>query len=264
VPLGTSFDEEPCSQQICGPEFIDATPDLSHIVLQSYAALSPDAVGGQPGQLYEWVGGKLTLISLLPEGGGTAVEPQIGDIVDSGGSPGDTRGAISGDGSRIVWAAGGRGHEQLYMRDVTRKETVQLNVAEPGCVAEGRCESGGGRFQLASADGSKVFFTDEHRLTKDSGAGVRSTEAYDLYECEMVEAPGSDAAELAEREAAHTAIRAGPGHVLGVAGDSALHHTRGNSPSHAWRRFSRGSRPSHCTAYATPSSNASSTAASRS
>src|SRR5581483_3204213 len=46
-----------------------------------------------------------------------------------------------------------------------------------GCPADG-----GGQFQFASADGSKVFFTDSNRLTSDAGRG-----GADLYECEVVE-----------------------------------------------------------------------------
>src|SRR4029077_19106506 len=41
--------------------------------------------------------------------------------------------------------------------------------AEPTC-PESKCTSGGGRFQIASSDGSKVFFLDGEKLTEDSGA----------------------------------------------------------------------------------------------
>ena len=40
------------------------------------------------------------------------------------------------------------------------------------------------RFQTASDEGTRVFFTDTQRLTKDSEA---SNEKPDLYECEMLE-----------------------------------------------------------------------------
>ena len=64
------------------------------------------------------------------------------------------------------------------MRDMTRKETVQLDTAEPG--AEGGL--GTAEFQTASEDGSRVFFTDTQRLTIGSTASGRTP---DLYEFEL-------------------------------------------------------------------------------
>lgn len=64
VPEGTIFGESnsgvPGSRScppilICGPEFVGATPDLSHIFLDSSVALTPEKIG----ELYEWAGGKL-------------------------------------------------------------------------------------------------------------------------------------------------------------------------------------------------------------
>ena len=176
VPQGTEFGEvEACepsatrtAQVVCGPQFIGASEDLSHVVLFANAALTP---GAGVGQLYEWSGGALGQVSVLP-GPGKESPPQhdarLG-LENQG-----TRGAISSDGSRIDWST----PQALYQRDASRKETVQLDLPEAGC---GECESGGGHFQFASADGSRVFFTDAHRLSKDSGAS-----AADLYECQMV------------------------------------------------------------------------------
>ncbi len=44
----------------CGPYFQDATPDLSHVVVESRVALSeePGATKG----LYEWSAGRLTFV----------------------------------------------------------------------------------------------------------------------------------------------------------------------------------------------------------
>jgi hypothetical protein len=56
VPPGTAFGQEGrCPPgTICGPEFVGATPDLSHVFLKSSVPLTPEGGG-----LYEWVGGKL-------------------------------------------------------------------------------------------------------------------------------------------------------------------------------------------------------------
>ncbi len=159
VPPGTVIDprEGP-------PQFVGATPDMSHIVLSSGASLTPGSNGG----LYEWDEGKLTFI-----GAGT---------VGNGGDP--AKYAISNDGGRIVFVGLSEfREEELFMRDVTKGQTVKLDAVQGGKSKA----SFNPRFQAASSDGSKVFFTDGAKLTKDAGA---SGEARDLYECEIVEVGG--------------------------------------------------------------------------
>jgi hypothetical protein len=174
--------------------FEDATPDGSHAVLSSTVALTETPIPSREA-LYAWSAQaspaqQLQLVSLLPaaQGGLPARAPLLGYRKL------DTRNAVSSDGSRVVWEAAplGPGEEEngtpigLYTRDVQREETVQLDAAEPGC---GECESGAGRFQLASSTGSKVLFTDTRRLTSD--APVKgSTGAEELYECQIVTGAG--------------------------------------------------------------------------
>ena len=183
VPPGTVFGGEvPCISVICGALFLDATPDLSHDIVTSSAALTPAAVGSTPEQLYEWVEGRLTLISVLPHGGGPAINPYLGRRDYT------AENAISSDGSRIVWegVSPSTDSEALYMYDAERGESVELDSAEPGCVAEGKCESGDATFEFASANDSTVYFIDSRPLTKSSGkAGTK-----DLYKCEMIEVAG--------------------------------------------------------------------------
>jgi hypothetical protein len=93
--------------------------------------------------------------------------------------------AISDDGSRVVWTANQSSPAHLYMRDLATEKTVQLDaaagVSEPPV--------GAAKFQAASSDGSRVFFTDDQALV--SGASTEpQEEEYDLYECEMVETAG--------------------------------------------------------------------------
>jgi hypothetical protein len=149
--------------------FVAATPDLSHVVIQS-----------TPG-LYEWSGAGLQLISRLGgEHGEVVEEAALGDrnrVV---------RHAISNDGSRIFWTTSGTPTSpgrHLYMRDVTKTpepETIHIDGAQG--VEEPR--SGGAEFQAASTDGSRVFFTDTQRLTPESGANESKP---DLYVCEIAE-----------------------------------------------------------------------------
>ena len=232
VPEGTSFGEEllceeengvnGVAESICGPRFEGATPDLSHVVLRSAAALS---AGAPRDELYEWAGGRLALVSVLapnqageelpaPSGALLQEQPLLGDRLGLPG--GSARRAISSDGGRVFWGAQG----ELYMRDTVKEETLQLDAGEAACVEEGECESGAGRFQIASADGSKVYFTDERRLTRDAGA---LTGAPDLYECRIVEGAGggpacelSDLTALAQGESAEVL-----GNVLGASEDGA-------------------------------------------
>ncbi len=172
VPPGTVFGEQTFGE---GPEFVGATTDLSHVVLASSVALTRTPIPGE-GQfqsLYEWTAGKLTLVSVLPKGeGGEPVGP-----ANLGQGSNTARGAISSDGSRIFWQAG----TGLYMRDVAGEESIRLDAVQGGD-GEGRVAP---KFQFASEDGSKVFFTDQQRLTSDAGASEGKP---DLYECaiEMV------------------------------------------------------------------------------
>jgi DNA-binding beta-propeller fold protein YncE len=188
VPAGTVFGKLsvetgttcPKPSIVCGPEFEDATPDGSHAIVRSIVPLTETPIAGE--SLYEWSGGEppaqqLQLVSVLPGvGGQPAKGPALGYLNQN------TRNAISADGSRVVWEAP-RSAPSLYMRNVPRAETIELDSAQAGC---GECESGGGRFQLASSDGSKVLFTDKHRLTSDAGQAGKA----DLYQCEMAEAAG--------------------------------------------------------------------------
>jgi len=212
VPPGTAFGEEgKCpgtgggsAKVICGPEFLGATPDLSHTVLASGVALTSQSIGGLG--LYEWSGGQLALISVLPEEGGPASAPVLGF------GNKDARHAISDDGSRIVWSEAAS-EEHLYMRDTANAETVQLDAIHGGS-GEGPALS---HFQVASSDGSKVFFTDEQRLTGDSGALEGKP---DLYECEMVATAGKLECKLSDLTPSSSGESADvQGSVLGASKD---------------------------------------------
>jgi hypothetical protein len=146
-------------------KFVNAAPDLAHVVLKSTVQLTGTAIPGEG--LYEWSAARppseqLQLVSVLP--GGTAARcPELG-----GRENGTVqRRAISNDGSRVVWSSpaapgcdGG-----LYLRDTVRKETVLIAGGEA-------------TFQIASAgEPTRVFFTP----TKQTG---------ELYVCEVLEEAG--------------------------------------------------------------------------
>jgi len=143
--------------QYGGLEFQGATPDLSHVVFSSHRAA--------PG-LYEWGAGGTVLqpVSVLP---GQASVTNLGGPSYLGGPVDfDARHAISDDGTLVFWTHTAAGETHLYVRDTVTKETLQLDTVKSG--------SGAGEvkavFQTASANGSRVFFTDTQRLTADSEA----------------------------------------------------------------------------------------------
>jgi hypothetical protein len=145
-------------------EIEGATPDFSHVVINSKVALLPGATAG----LYEWTDGKLTFIAAMTFGYNGRTEP---------------RHAISNDGTRIFGTRTSQlGRQELVMHDTVTGTTTRLDVAEPGVTGT---EAGSPVFQTASADGSRVFFTDDVPLTVTSGAN-ESGKLADLYECRIV------------------------------------------------------------------------------
>ncbi len=177
-------------------EFEGASPDLNHVVFSSREPLTLGAAAG-PENLYEWVAGKLALVSVLPR---TPEEEEKGEAARSASEEGVAavlgyrasetsvvRGAVSTEGSWVIWTAGVGGPSvHLYSRDMETGETVQLDVPEAGL-------PGGGepKFRAASSDGSRVFFTDTVPLT----AGAPSNA---LYVCEMVVEGGRSKCRLTE------------------------------------------------------------------
>jgi hypothetical protein len=153
VPPGTVFAPEPggeCPAVVCGPLFPVATPDLSHVILESNVALTKTAI--PEGGLYEWARGKLTLVSVLPPNEEGEEEPASGHPL-VGFKYIVTAHAISNDGSRVFWEAGDGLGSPLYMRDIPRQETLQLGSAP---------------FEGANADGSRVFFAGKECEVKVS------------------------------------------------------------------------------------------------
>jgi hypothetical protein len=187
-----------------GLEVLGGTPDLSHVVLRSYRAA--------PG-LYEWsLQSGLQRVSVLPEGEKAASEATLGGPESS-----DVSRAISDDGTRVFWTEA-RGEEaHLYVRDTQSGETLEVDKVVSGTGA-GTPDA---TFQTASADGSRVFFTDTQRLTANSQAGiVAGVPRPDLYVLELNQgAPLSGTLrdltpEGLEGESADVLV-SGAGHVLG-------------------------------------------------
>lgn len=202
VPEGTKFGEGHGL-----PTFLGASPDLSHVVFEAGAKLSEEAPAEEGRSLYEWVAGKLALMSVLPDGQAVrpAATPALGYLSESGGGR-IARHALSSDGSRAVFTES-TGSHHLYLREMTpgQEETIELDSPQGGCGAH--C-TGNPRpiFQTASGDDSRVFFTDSEPLTAASGKS-------DLYECQIeVSEEGTLACKLSDL----TLPEAGEAGVLGL------------------------------------------------
>ncbi|HEY5193565.1 MAG TPA: hypothetical protein VIJ39_06795 [Solirubrobacteraceae bacterium] len=181
VLAGTKYGGEPsgkCENDFCGPQVVGASPDLSHVVLSSPALTSgpPERFGG----LYDWSGGKLQFLSLLPpgetneDGGPEAAAAELGRL-----DGGDARHAISDDGSRIIWsgrARAGGSELNVYASDSRTGETIRLDVPQASGLPE--VPEVKATFEDASADGSKVFFTSTEPLTE--GADESALYEYDF------------------------------------------------------------------------------------
>jgi NHL repeat len=134
--------------------FKGASSDLSHVVFDERARLTANAPAGGVHDLYEWTGGTVRLVTVLPNDA-----PVAGSLADDWEVDPHV---VSADGSRIFFTADGN----LYVR-VNGSSTVQVDASQAGG------SGGGGQFAGASADGSLVFFTDDASagLTSDTQPG---------------------------------------------------------------------------------------------
>ncbi len=181
--------------------FEGATPDLSHVVFGGPSifgrALSGGPVGLDPQYpaaegIFEWALGETRLVSVLPDG-----QPASGlTLLGSNSSEFEndvsaTRHAISDDGTRVVWSDD-EGH--LFTRNMATGETLQVDAVQSGGGV-----AGGGAFQVANSDGSRVFFTDGNALVTGAHQGspreVRFHEG-DLYMFEPARPEGERLTDL--------------------------------------------------------------------
>ena len=211
VPAGTHFGGEEIEPEewLNGVTYSTGSPDLGHILLSSPQALTPGFVAAGTGNyVYEWSGGSLQLASQLPAGpsetlcGGSA-SACVPEPAGVGHQSRQVRNAISTDGSRVVLQ--GRGNS-LYVRDLVRGETLELDAPAPGAGGS----AGGASYQDASTDGSSVFFTSAEKLT---GGSTAEPDQPDLYMCQVSVEAGHLACALKDLSVDHN-----PGESANVLG----------------------------------------------
>ncbi len=164
TPVGTKINTEGRYGSV---HVADSTPDKSHVLISTSSLLTPEAVGGEPGEtegpnLYEWSGGRLQLVNILPDAEGGPVNYAClagSSLCAPGGSssPGHAR-AISDDGRWVAWtrndpygSSGELNYKGLYARDMVAGRTVRVGGAHA-------------LYQTMSRDGSRIFFLENGDL----------------------------------------------------------------------------------------------------
>jgi sugar lactone lactonase YvrE len=176
--------------------FAGGSTDASHLLFENEGALTPGSVKAAEGQfnLYDSTAGQPHLVNVLPNGK-TDPNATFGSPAPSQNfNQPDFSNVASADGSRIFWTDLNTGN--LYVRENDTQPQSPLGakgectVPADACAlqvdaTQGPGPSGGGRFLSASADGTRVFFTDCSKLTQDStaveGSCLHETEGFPIF-----------------------------------------------------------------------------------
>lgn len=177
VPAGTIIEERNFNKEVAEWEmmFLAATPDLGHVVFKTPMALTPEAIDEEhvnheipsyeQWNLYEWGGGALKLINVLPSGS-VAHGPyplfhavKLAGQSDAGGrARGGAQRVVSDDGRRLAWtwgepytAAELERYRGLFVRDMVGEQTVRVGGSHA-------------LYQTMNSDGSKVFYIENGEL----------------------------------------------------------------------------------------------------
>jgi hypothetical protein len=195
------------------------------------------------GNVYVWSQGVVHLLSVLPAGAPVRGTLAGAHPSECGSAPSQSAvftHSVSADGERMLfYAGGGFKHPSplpgekvrpnapyidggLYLREHPSVDQSAVNGSgectepEKACTVQidvkqgGLGNSGNGQFQWASAETSKIFFTDEEKLTHGSTAAPGKP---DLYEYDLEKPRGQRLTDV-------TANASEPADVLGVSGAS--------------------------------------------
>jgi NHL repeat len=146
-----------------GAAYQGSTPDGAHVLYSTGAA-----------GLFESTAGSPAAVNVLPEGGsaahavfGAPARLKSNTLEWGLGGP-DLSSVVSSDGSRVFWTETDATGAPLRLF-VTEHAGSAAPLTRQLDTSAGHT-GGGGRFETASADGSRVFFTDCNQLTADSTA----------------------------------------------------------------------------------------------
>jgi hypothetical protein len=163
--------------------FAGRSADFSHVIFESnYPLVSGSTASNGNPNLYEWDSGTLRLVGIMPDSACSTppcVAPTSMAGVGTGAGGSVVRlspHTISTDGSRIVFTVPSTGNfsGNLYMR-INATSTIQLNSSEKTSPDP----SQPAKFQTASSDGTRVFFTTDEQLTNAPTNGTGDLYMYD-------------------------------------------------------------------------------------
>jgi hypothetical protein len=182
--------------------------DATHVVFATNEQLEPedDTTSSATSQLYERVGATTRMVGFLPDGsaslGGVAIAGDTGRSgIGAGGGAigadgmfaGGQQGAVSADGSRIFFESPDPQaftfDSQLYVR-IDGQTTVHVSAPQRSTPL---IEPYGVRFQGASADGTRVFFTTPAPLVDGDADGVNDLYRYDVPSGDLTLVSGGQA-----------------------------------------------------------------------
>lgn len=202
------------------PHLAGASADFGAVLFESVLKLTADAPGNCvnptdsskcPPKLYEWDHGTVRLEGILPNGAPAPSSMPGRGIALSGSGAAYTPNVISDDGSRAIFTspASASGEGKLYLRE-DNATTVQVNASEKATPSS----SQPAKYQMATPDGSKIFFTSSEQLTNTPGAG--------LYRYDVSASPGHHL----------TLLAPGTSDVIGVSDDGSYVYFGGISVWH--------------------------------
>jgi hypothetical protein len=147
--------------------FDGASPDCSHVLFESSYRLLPSApaIASDKFILYEWVNGALRLAGIRPDG---SIDSSA--LAGTGGERGAKVNSMSADGSRVFFTGtsnegGDSGQRAVFARE---EGTVTMDVSQSQTAIPNDNTS---EFQMASVDGSHVFFTGRYGLAPNGSSG---------------------------------------------------------------------------------------------
>jgi hypothetical protein len=189
--------------------YAGASADFSRVFFFATGALTENAPEGPERSLYEWSRAEgLKLVSVLEQG--EPAQPNGGTGFGAGKGLGCVVGesivyhAISADGSRVFWTYQPHGGEPELLVRENGARTIQLDASQGGSGNAGK-----GQFWAASADGTRVLFTDPEQLTENASSGSGKN----LYEYNLETEKLTDLTPVPEGKQAEV------GAVLGASND---------------------------------------------
>jgi NHL repeat-containing protein len=218
-----------------------ASADLSHVIFETRANLTADALSTDPAlpKLYEWADGELRLAGILPDGAcGSPPCVAAGSIAGRGATEISILGGnlhtytthtISADGSRVFFTAppfslndssGFGKFGSLYLRE-DGASTVKLNASERSMPDPAGAKSA--KFLDATPDGDYAFFVSAEQLTdEDDNSG------HDIYRYE-VDAPEGSRLTLVSEDANPVGGQDHAGYVIGTSEDGSYVYFTGQN-----------------------------------